>query len=127
MIMIGKMRKQLARYEAVMEAYEERMRHKTDLINEQEKMLNDQAAMSQVIEECNTALANENGRMANEVDWMNESLSQLYAEWVQATHKAEEAEALERENFRLWQENVALRAALTEKDPDRAHWICGGK
>lgn len=120
------------RLEAVVEAYEKRLEHKNLLIKETEAMRQDAQAqinhmetLMENLEECNEALASENRRLAGERDWLQDVVRQMYVEMCQADKRAEEAETLDRDNQRIWQENVALREALCRLDPERARWICG--
>lgn len=117
----------VARMEALLEAYEERLQHKTTLINEQESMLLTAQQQIDNLEECVQALQRDQERMQAEMDWYEEACSQLHAEWQNGMKRWDEADELEKENYRLWQENVALRASLVKYNPAEACWICGGK
>lgn len=126
--------RKVARLEAVVEAYEQRIQHKNTLIRETELMRQEAVAELHVVkaqldntEDINKILVEENASLQQERDWLADAVRQMYAESEEANRKADESRSLDRENMRIWQENVALREALTRLDPERARWICGRK
>lgn len=126
--------RKIARLEAVVEAYEQRIQHKNTLIRETELMRQEAVAELHVVkaqldntEDINKILVEENASLQQERDWLADAVRQMYAESEEANRKADESRSLDRENMRIWQENVALREALTRLDPERARWICGRK
>lgn len=126
--------RKIARLEAVVEAYEQRIQHKNTLIRETELMRQEAVAELHVVkaqldntEDINKILVEENASLQQERDWLADAVRQMYAESEEANRKADESRSLDRENQRIWQENVALREALTRLDPERARWICGRK
>lgn len=125
--MFGRQREIIRRQRELLSVYEERLKRKTELINEAEAMKLDAEARLDNVQECNDLLAWENKKISIEKDNLDDITAQLYAEWCNEGRVADRARELDRENERLWHENVILRAALARLDPEGARAICGGK